>query len=66
MQPQPHDVDVNALLRISVLYNVPGTCNRSTADFLIASSLMASDYEPVHKDYSAYLDRDLPRLQRQG
>jgi methylglyoxal synthase len=60
MQRQPHDVDVKALLRISVLYNVPTACNRSTADFLITSELMASDYEPVRKDYSAYLDRELP------
>lgn len=60
MQPQPHDVDVKALLRISVLYNVPTACNQSTADFLITSRLMGSDYEPVRKDYSAYLDRDLP------
>ena len=60
MQPQPHDVDVKALLRISVLYNVPTACNQSTADFLITSRLMASDYQPVRKDYSAYLDRDLP------
>ena len=60
MQPQPHDVDVKALLRISVLYNVPTACNRATADFLITSELLGSEYEPVRKDYSAYLDRDLP------
>ncbi len=59
MQPQPHDVDVKALLRISVLYNVPNANNRSTADFLISSELMESDYKPILKDYSAYIKRDV-------
>ncbi len=61
MEPQPHDVDVKALLRIAVLYNVPVACNRSTADFVISSPLLAQAYEPIVKDYSAYLDRDLDR-----
>lgn len=61
MQPQPHDVDVKALLRISVLYNVPTACNRSTADYVISSGLLDTDYVPKQKDYSKYIDRDLPR-----
>lgn len=59
MQPQPHDVDVKALLRISVLYNVPNANNRATADFLISSELMHTDYKPILKDYSAYIKRDV-------
>ena len=45
MEPQPHDVDVKALLRIAVVHNVPIACNRSTADFLLSSPLMHRDYE---------------------
>jgi len=59
MQPHPHDVDVKALLRISVLYNVPIACNRSTADFMISSHLMDEEYHPIIKDYSTYTNRKL-------
>jgi methylglyoxal synthase len=57
MQPQPHDVDVKALLRIAVLYNVPTANNRSTADFMISSPLMHDNYKPIIKDYSSYISR---------
>jgi methylglyoxal synthase len=57
MQPQPHDVDVKALLRISVLYNIPTACNRSTADFMISSPLLNDKYDPILKDYSGYIGR---------
>ena len=46
LEPHSHDVDVKALLRIAVVYNVPIACNRSTADFLLSSPLLASDYAP--------------------
>ena len=57
MQPHPHDVDVKALLRISVLYNIPTACNRSTADYVISSPLMLEKYIPAERDYSEYLQR---------
>ena len=57
MQPQPHDVDVKALLRIAVLYNIPIASNRSTADFMITSNLMDKEYKPIMKDYSKYINR---------
>lgn len=59
MEPQPHDVDVKALLRISVLYNIPIANNRSTADFIISSDLFSEDYTPAVKDYSQYLNRTI-------
>lgn len=59
MQPQPHDVDVKALLRISALYNIPTATNRSTADFIITSNLFHNDYQPILKDYTAYIKRDI-------
>ncbi len=59
MQPQPHDVDVKALLRIAVMYNVPTANNRSTADFLITSNLYISDYKPLLKDYTSYIKREI-------
>jgi methylglyoxal synthase len=59
MEPQPHDVDVKALLRIAVLYNVPTACNRSTADFMISSPLFTAEYEPILVDYSGYIHREL-------
>jgi len=45
LAPHPHDVDVKALLRIAVVYNVPIACNRATADFMLSSPLMGTDYE---------------------
>jgi methylglyoxal synthase len=57
LEPQPHDPDVKALLRLAVVWNIPIACNRATADFVISSPLMASDYERQTPDYGTYIDR---------
>jgi methylglyoxal synthase len=53
LEPHSHDVDVKALLRIAVVYNVPIACNRSTADFLISSPLMSQCYEQHGQEIGA-------------
>jgi len=59
MEPHPHDVDVKALLRIAVVYNIPIACNRATADFMISSPIMDREYLPAVNDYSSYVRRDV-------
>jgi methylglyoxal synthase len=63
LEPQPHDPDVRALLRIAVVWNVPIACNRATADYLISSPLLSSGYEPDVPVYGEEA-RDAPRHER--
>jgi methylglyoxal synthase len=51
LEPQPHDPDVRALLRIAVVWNTAVACNRATADFLISSPLLEAPYEALVPDY---------------
>ena len=56
LAPHPHDVDVKALLRLAVVYNVPIACNRATADFLLSSPLMEEEYERRLPDLDGLID----------
>ena len=44
LESLPHDVDVKALLRMAVLYNIPTACNRATADLIISSPLFNTQF----------------------
>lgn len=59
LEPQPHDPDVKALLRMAVVWNIPIACNRATADFMISSPLMDGEYDRLVPDYDAYTTRNV-------
>lgn len=58
LEPQPHDPDVKALLRIAVVWNTPIACNRASADYIISSPLMTQPYERILPDYTAHHERE--------
>jgi methylglyoxal synthase len=57
LEPQPHDPDIRALLRLAVLYNIPTACNRATADFLISSPFLRMAYQRAQNEYDSRLKR---------
>jgi len=57
LEAQPHDPDIKALLRLSVVWNIPVAMNRVSADYIISSPLLESEYRRIAPDYDEYTDR---------
>ena len=66
LEPHPHDVDVKALLRIAVVYNVPIACNRATADFMLSSPIMEEEYERMLPSFERRVLSELERERAVG
>lgn len=64
LEPQPHDPDVKALLRMAVVWNIPIACNRASADFMISSPLMDDEYNRLVVDYTEYRKQASRRSKR--
>lgn len=41
LTPMPHDVDVKALMRLAIVYDIPMALNRATAEILLLGSELA-------------------------
>ena len=57
LENQPHDPDVKALLRIAAVYDIPIANNRATADFLLTSTYMGTEYERRVVNYNKVIQR---------
>jgi methylglyoxal synthase len=47
----PHEADIQMLLRQCRIHNIPVACNRHTADLMITSDLWGTDYIPTMPNY---------------
>lgn len=62
LESQPHDPDIRALLRISVVYDIPIATNRATADFLLTSRYLNEPYDRHVINYNLTIQNRLKTL----
>jgi methylglyoxal synthase len=55
LEPQPHDPDVKALLRLAAVWNVPVATNLATADLLVSSPLFDNGYRGLRPEIAPRL-----------
>lgn len=61
LNPQPHEADIQMLLRQCRVHNVPIACNRYSADLMVTSTLWDEEsYEPTQPKYVQFLRNDVP------
>jgi methylglyoxal synthase len=64
LSAQPHDPDVKALLRICAVYDIPLATNRATADYLITSTLMDTNYDRHVFNYNLIIQNRLKDFEK--
>jgi len=57
LNANPHQADIQMLLRQCRLHDIPVACNRHSADLMITSDLWGTDYKPSLPTYQKY-DRE--------
>ena len=58
LEPQPHDPDVKALLRLAVVWNIPVASNIASADYLISSPFFSGSYDREVPDFTDHMNRE--------
>jgi len=56
LSAQPHEADIQMLLRQCRIHNVPIACNAYSADLMITSTLWNEDYQPKIPRYISFIE----------
>lgn len=64
LESQPHDPDVKALLRIAVVYDIPIANNLATADFLLASKYMDTEYDRKVANFNKHMQNRIEEFRK--
>lgn len=64
LESQPHDPDVKALLRIAVVYDIPIANNLATADFLLESRFMESEYQRKVTNFNKHIQERIDEFSK--